>query len=198
MRDLSTNTKIGLVLLGLVVVVVLFITTACVPVDVQAIYDAKAENEHAKADTARAQAAAEWARTAQAQAEAAEAIRQAPARAQAETIAFGLLLLVGVGVSAGCGAALVVWSIMRARLVFADKFGLYPVIVGTAPATNLNEPGAQHARIAPGRAPYQILPPEPDAIPVIPQVIELDTQRLQHIERLLLEPPAGVDYDNTD
>lgn len=192
MRNLSTNAKIGLVLLGLAAVVVLLIlTTGCTPVDVQGIYDAKA-------DTERARAAAEWARTAQTQAEAAEAIRQAPARAQAETIALVGLLLVGVVVAAGCGAALVVWSIMRARLVFADKHGLYPVIVGTAPATNLNEPGAQHARIAPGRAPYQILPPESDAVPVIPQVIELDARRLHHIERLLLEPPAGVDYDDSD
>lgn len=193
MRNLSTNARIGLVLLGLAALVALLIlTTGCAPVDVQGIYDAKA-------DTERAHAAAEWARTAQTQAEAAEAIRQAPARAQAETIALVGLLLVGVVVSAGCGAALVVWSIMRARLVFADKHGLYPVIVGTAPATNLNEPGAQHARIAPGRAPYQILPPpESDTIPVIPQVIELDARRLQHIERLLLEPPVGVDYDDTD
>lgn len=193
MRNLSTNAKIGLVLLGLAAVVVLIVTTTgCAPVDVQGIYDAKA-------DTERAHAAAEWARTARAQAEAAEAIRQAPARAQAETIAVVLLLAVGVAVAAGCGSALVWWSIMRARLVFADREGLYPVIVGTVSATNLNEPGAQHARIAPGRAPVQVLPPpELDTIPVIPQVIELDARRLQHIERLLLEPAAGVDDDGTD
>lgn len=149
----------------------------------------------ARASQEQARAAAEWARTAQAQAEAAAAIQQAPARAQAETIAVVLLLLVGVGVLAGCGAALVWWSIMRARLVFADKFGLYPVVVGNLPATNLNEPGAQHARIAPGRAPYQVLPPvEEDAIPVIPVPAELDTRQLQHIERLLL--PAGSDADD--
>ena len=149
----------------------------------------------ARASQEQARAAAEWARTAQTQAEAQAAIVQAPARAQAETIAFVVLLLVGVGVLAGCGAALVWWSIMRARLVFADKFGLYPVVVGNLPATNLNEPGAQHARIAPHRTPMQVLPPvEVDAIPVIPAPVELDARQLQHIERLLL--PAGSDGDD--
>lgn len=149
----------------------------------------------AQASQEQARAAAEWAHTAQTQAEAAEAIRQAPARAQAETIAFVLLLVVGVGVLAGCGAALVWWSFMRARLVFADKFGLYPVVAGNMPATNLNEPGAQHARIAPHRTPMQVLPPvEVEAIPVIPAPVELDARQLQHIERLLL--PAGSDADD--
>ncbi len=114
----------------------------------------------AHADGEAARAAAEWARTHQAQAEAAAASREAAAREQVRTLAIAAMLIVGVGVSAGLGASLVWWSVMRARLVFADKTGLYPVIVGSMPATNLNEPGAQTARIAPGRQPYQVLPPD--------------------------------------
>lgn len=193
MRNLSLNARIGLALLGLAAVVVLVVlTTGCAPVDVQGIYDAKADNE-------RARAAAEWARTAQTQAEASAAAAQAPARAQAKTAALLAVWVVGVLTLAGLGASAVVWAWRRARLVYADKFGLYPVIVGAMPATNLNEPGAQHARIAPHRTPYQVLPPaEVDAIPVIPQPIEIDARRLQHIERLLLEPPAGVQDDYAD
>lgn len=193
MRKASLNAKVGLVLLTLAAAVVLLVlTTGCAPVDVQGIYDAKADNE-------RARAAAEWARTAQTQAETAAAASQAPARAQAKTAALVGLWLVGVLTLAGLGAAAVAWAWQRTHLVYTDKAGLYPAIIGTAPATNLNEPGAQHARIAPHRAPIQVLPPpEVDAVPVIPQPLELDARRLQHIERLLLEPPAGVQDDYTD
>lgn len=150
----------------------------------------------ARASQEQARAAAEWARTAQVQAEAAAAIQQAPARAQAETIAFVVLLVVGVGVLAGLGAAFGAWAWMRARLIFADKFGLYPVVAGNVQATNLNEPGAQHARIAPGRPPYQVLPPEDrEEIPVIPAPIQLDARQLQHLERLMLPAPEGAEYD---
>lgn len=175
MRNLSTNAKIAAAVLLLV------LTTGCTPVDVQAIYDAKADNEQARA-------AAEWARTAQTQAETAAAAAQAPAREQARTLATVAALAIGLCALAGVGAGAVVWTWRRAQLVYTDKFGLYPVVIGTAPATNLNEPGAQHARIAPHRTPVQVLPPpEVDAIPVIPQPLELDARRLQHIERLLLE-----------
>lgn len=154
----------------------------------------------AKADGEAARAAAEWARTHQVQAETAAAAREAPVRERARTISIIALFVVGVLTLAGLGMALVAWSWMRARLVFADKAGLYPVVIGTARATNLNEPGAQHARIAPHRTPIQVLPPaEVDAIPAIPEPIEIDGRRLQHIEHLLLQPPPGsVDYDRTD
>lgn len=192
MRNLSTNGKIVLVLLGPAAgVLLLVLTTGCTPVDAQPWVDAKT-------DSAQAQAAAEWARTAQTQAESAAAAAQAQGRAQAQTAALLAVWVVGVFTLAGLGAASVMWAWRRARLVYADKYGLYPVIVGTTPATNLNEPGAQHARIAPHRTPMQVLPPEVDAIPVIPQPLELDARRLQHIERLLLEPPAGVQDDYTD
>lgn len=190
MRNLSTNAKIAAVLLGLAVVVLMMVlTSGCAPVDVQAIYDAKADNE-------RARAAAEWARTAQTQAETAAAAAQAPAREEARTLATVAALVIGLATLAGLGVASVTWAWRRARLVYTDKHGLYPVIIGATPATNLNEPGAQFARIAPHRTPVQVLPPpEVDAIPVIPPVLELDARRLQHIERLLLEPPAGVQDD---
>lgn len=164
-----------------------------------------AEWQAAEAEAQRARAAAEWARTTQAQAqaqvavaEAAAATAQAPARAQATTIAIVATLLVGVGILAGLGASFVAWSWMRARLIFADKTGLYPVVVGQVPATSLNEPGAQHVRIAPGRANYQVLPPEEiDAVPLIPAPLELDARQLQHIERLLLPEPVGsLDHDD--
>lgn len=154
-----------------------------------------ADWQNAQTDTERAKAAAEWARTQQAQAEAAAAAREAATREQARTITIIALFAVGVAVAAGCGAAMVWWSIMRARLVFAGKDGLYPVVVGSMPATNLNEPGAQHARIAPGRQPYQVLPAEDiDAVPLIPAPLELDARQLQHIERLLL--PEGIEHDS--
>jgi hypothetical protein len=116
------------------------------------------------------------------------------------TLAIVAMLLVGVGTSAGLGASLVWWSFVRARLVFADKTGLYPVVVGSMPATNLNEPGAQIARIAPGRNPYQILPPaDPDPLAIIPEPVIIDARQLQHLERLLLEAPAaGVDHERID
>lgn len=162
------------------------------------------EWQAARADAERAKAAAEWARTTEAQAqaqvaiaEAAAATVQAPARAQATTIAIVAALLVGVGVLAGLGASFVAWSWMRARLIFADKSGLYPVVVGQVPATSLNEPGAQHARIAPGRSPYQVMPPEEiDAVPLIPAPLELDARQLQHIERLLLPEPGSIEHDS--
>lgn len=172
----------------LLAVALLVLVASCTPIDVQGIYDAKADGE-------RARAAAEWARTAQVQAETAAAAAQAPARAQAQTLATIAALVIGLGVLAGLGMAFVAWAWMRARLVFADRAGLYPVIVGQVPATCLNEPGAQHARIAPNRTPMQLLPPvEVDAIPVIPAPVELDVRQLQHIERLLL--PAGSDGDD--
>lgn len=193
MRKVSTNAKIAAVLLGpAAVVLLLVLTTGCTPVDVQPWVDAKT-------DSAQAQAAAEWARTAQTQAETAAAAAQAPAREQARTLATVAGWVIGLGTLAGVGAALVVWAWRRARLVYTDKYGLYPVVIGATVATNLNEPGAQFARIAPHRTPVQVLPPpEVDAVPVIPQVIELDAPRLQHIERLLLEPAAGVQDDYTD
>lgn len=145
----------------------------------------------ARADGERARAAAEWARTQQIQAETAAAAREASTRAQARTITIILASVVGVGVLAGLGATLVAWSWMRARLIFADKTGLYPVVAGQVAATSLNEPGAQTVRIAPGRAPYQVLPPEePDLLPAIPAPFELDARQLQHIERLLLPEPT--------
>lgn len=147
----------------------------------------------AKADGEAARAAAEWARTQQVQAEVAAAAREAPARERARTLTLIALSVVGVLTLAGLGSALVAWSWMRARLVYADKTGLYPVVIGAAPATNLNEPGAQHARIAPHRTPIQVLPPaDADAIPAIPEPIEIDARRMQHIERLLLQPPASA------
>lgn len=153
----------------------------------------------ARADGEAARAAAEWARTQQIQAETAAAAREASTREQARTITIILASVVGVGVLAGLGASLVAWSWMRARLVFADKEGLYPVVIGAAAATNLNEPGAQHARIAPGRAPVQVLPaPEIDPIELIPEPVIIDGRRLEHIERLLLAAPAGSNYDSTD
>lgn len=150
----------------------------------------------ARADSEAARAAAEWARTQQIQAETAAAAREAATREQARTITIILASVVGVGVLAGLGATLVAWSWMRARLVFADKEGLYPVVIGAAAATSLNEPGAQHARIAPGRAPYQVLPPEePEFLPAIPAPLELDARQLQHLERLLLPAPESIEHD---
>lgn len=199
---MSTNEKIALVLLGLVVVIVLTIlTTGCVPVEARAWINAKTSNEEARA-------AAEWARTAQVQAETAAAAVEAPVREQARTVAAVATLAVGVLTLAGLGSALVTWAWMRARLVFTDKAGLYPAVIGTARATNLNESGAQHARIVPHRAPVHVLPPpESNPMLVIPQPIEIDAQRLAHIERLLLEAPTStssaeaarsMDYDRTD
>lgn len=153
----------------------------------------------ALADAEAARAAAEWARTHQVEAEAAAAAREAATREQVRTLAIAVMLLVGAGTAAGLGASLVWWSIMRARLVFADKTGLYPVIVGSMPATNLNEPGAQTARIAPGRNPYQILPPaDPDPLATIPEPVIIDARQLQHLERLLLEAPAGAEHERID
>lgn len=153
----------------------------------------------ARANAEAARAAAEWARAHQVEAETAAAAREATIREQARTAATVGLLFVGVVTAAGLGSALVWWSIMRARLVFADKAGLYPVIVGSMPATNLNEPGAQTARIAPGRNPYQILPPaDPDPLAIIPEPVIIDARQLQHLERLLLEAPAGVDHERID
>lgn len=169
-------------------IALLVLVTSCTPIDVQGIYDAKA-------DTERARAAAEWARTYQVQAETAAAAAQAPMRAEAQTLATIAALVIGLGVLAGLGMAFVGWAWMRARLVFADKSGLYPAVVGQVSATCLNEPGAQHARIAPHRTPMQVLPPvEVDAIPVIPAPVELNARQLRHIERLLL--PAGSDDDD--
>jgi len=157
------------------------------------------EWQAAHADGEAARAAAEWARTQQAQAEAAAATREAATREQARTITIILASVIGLGVLAGMGAAFVHWSFMRSRLVFADKAGLYPVVVGTMPATNLNEPGAQHARIAPGRAPYQVLPaPEIDPVELLPEPIVIDAKRMEHIERLLLTAPAGSTQDVID
>lgn len=185
---MPTNAKIGAVLLGLVVVVVLLVMTAgCAPIDLQGIYDAKADSEQARA-------AAEWAHTAQVQAESAAAVREAPTRAAAQTAGIVALLVVGVGVAAGCGAALVLWSWRRASLVFADKSGLYPLVAGRATLTSGNEDGAQHARIT-GRPMVRVLPPaEVEQVPAIPAPIILDAKQLQHIERLLL-PAGGGDYD---
>lgn len=172
-------------------IALLVLVTSCTPIDVQGIYDAKA-------DTERARAAAEWARTYQVQAETAAAAAQAPMRAEAQTLATIVALVIGLGVLAGLGMAFVGWAWMRARLVFADKSGLYPAVVGQVSATCLNEPGAQHARIAPHRTPMQVLPPvEVDAIPVIPAPVELDARQLRHIERLLL-PGGSDDDDGTD
>lgn len=154
----------------------------------------------AKADGEAARAAAEWARTQQVQAETVAAASEAPLRERARTVSIIALWVVGVLTLAGLGSALVLWSWMRTRLVFADKTGLYPVVIGVTAATNLNEPGAQHARIAPHRTPIQVLPPsDADAIPAIPEPIEIDGRRLQHIEHLLLQPPPGsVDDDRAD
>lgn len=158
-----------------------------------------ADWQAAHADGEAARAAAEWARTQQAQAEAAAATREAATREQARTITIILASVIGLGVLAGMGAAFVHWSFMRSRLVFADKAGLYPVVVGTMPATNLNEPGAQHARIAPGRAPYQVLPPpEIDPVELVPDPVVIDARQLQHIERLMLAAPAGSEQHGID
>lgn len=151
----------------------------------------------ARANAERARAAAEWARTHQVEAETAAAAREAATREQARTISIVVALVIGLGVLAGSGASMVMWAWMRARLVFADKDGLYPVVVGSMPATNLNEPGAQSLRIAPTRQHYQVLPPEEtEILPAIPAPIELDARQLQHIERLLLPAPEGVDHDD--
>lgn len=171
------------------ILVLAILITACTPVDVQAIYDAKADNE-------RARAAAEWARTSQVQAEAAAEASQAQSRAQAKTASMVATWVILVITLAGLGGALIAWAWMRARLIFADKTGLYPVVAGQVAATSLNEPGAQLARIAPQRSPYQVLPPEEvDVIPAIPAPIELDVRQLQHIERLLLPPPGSAQHD---
>ncbi len=165
-----------------------------------------ADWQAAQADGEAARAAAEWARTHQVEAEAAAAAREAAAREQVRTLAIAAMLLVGVGTAAGLGTSMVWWSVMRARLVFADKFGLYPVVVGSMPATNLNEPGAQTtnlnepgaqtARIAPGRQPYQVLPPDDaELLPAIPAPIQLDARQLQHLERLMLPAPEGIEHD---
>ena len=183
----STNSKILITVLGLVAAVVLIASTAgCAAVYGDDWTAARASGEQARA-------AAEWAHTSQVQAESAAAAREAPTRAAAQTAGIVALLLVGVLTAAGLGAALVVWSWRRAHLVFADKSGLYPVVVGSVAATNLNEPGAQHARIAPGRVPYQVLP-APEAVPAVPAPIVLDARQLEHIERLLL-PAGSVDHD---
>jgi hypothetical protein len=162
-------------------------TTGCAPVDLQGIYDAKADGEQARA-------AAEWAHTAQVQAESAAAAREAPTRAAAQTAGIVALLVVGVLTAAGLGAAFVAWSWRRARLVFADKSGLYPLVAGRATLTSGNEDGAQHARIT-GRPMARVLPPaDVELVPAIPAPIVLDAKQLQHIERLLL-PAGSVDYD---
>lgn len=183
----------GLFIIGLALL--LAVIAGCTKLDMQPWVDAKVSNEQARA-------AAEWARAAQVQAEAAAESQAAPARAQARTAATTALWAVLVLTVAGLGAALVTWAWVRARQIFTDEAGLYPAIVGNTPTVTLNEPGAQHARIAPGRTPVQVLPPaQPvDAIPVIPQPIEIvDAQRLAHIERLLLDAPAGsVNHDDTD
>lgn len=151
------------------------------------------EWQAAKADSEHARAAAEWAHTSQLQAESAAAAREAPTRAAAKTAGIVALLVVGVLTAAGLGAALVMWSWRRASLVFADKSGLYPVVMGSAVITSGNEDGAQHARIT-GRPMARVLPPaDVELVPAIPAPIVLDARQLEHIERLLL--PAGVDYD---
>lgn len=184
MRDLlrrHVGCILGLLLLALSI-------TGC-GADVQGWIDAKTSNEEARA-------AAEWARTEQTQAESDAAVREAPARAQAKTVALVGAVVVGVLTLAGLGAAAVAWAWRRAQLVYTDKAGLYPVVIGASPVTNLNEPGAQQARIAPHRSPYQVLPPEEaDAIPVIPAPIALDARQLQHIERLLLPAPGSTQHD---
>lgn len=164
------------------------------------------EWQAANAEQKRAQAAAEWARTHQVEAEARAVAAEAAARAdeavvraQAQTAAIVGSIVVGVLTLAGLGGALVYWAWRRAHLVYTDKAGLYPVVIGASPVTNLNEPGAQHARIAPGRAPVQVLPaPENDPIELIPEPVIIDGRRLEHIERLLLAAPAGSNYDSTD
>lgn len=157
------------------------------------------EWQAAKADAEQARAAAQWAYTHQVEAETAAEASQAQKRAEARTASMVATWVILTLTLAGLGSALCAWAWMRARLVFADKFGLYPVVAGQMTATNLNEPGAQHVRIAPGRTPYQVLPaPENDPIELIPEPVVIDARSLQHIERLLLTAPAGSDYDSTD
>lgn len=185
---MSLNAKIGLTVLGLVAAVVLIASTAgCAAVYGDDWTAARASGEQARA-------AAEWAHTSQVQAESAAAAREAPTRAAAQTAGIVALLLVGVLTAAGLGAALVVWSWRRAHLVFADKSGLYPLVMGSALITSGNEAGAQHARIT-GRPIVRVLPPaEAEAVPAIPAPIVLDARQLEHIERLLL-PAGSVDHD---